>query len=97
MIASSGSKTQPAGQSGRPSAPDHRTHKTPAGHRVLHVVLPEHIFNHAKAQAYLSGIRFSDYVALSLADAGPIQRADLPGQPSHGDDAGRVQAPGGRT
>lgn len=45
--------------------------RLPSGFRVVHVPVPESIFNHAKAQAYLSGLRFAVFVAKVLADAGP--------------------------
>lgn len=45
--------------------------RTPPGHRVLHVIVPEPIFNHVKAQAYLSGLRFPEYVAHVLKNAAP--------------------------
>lgn len=45
---------------------------TPPGYRVLHVIVPEPVFNHAKAQAYLSGMRFPEYVARFLKEAWPL-------------------------
>ena len=45
--------------------------RLPSGFRVVHVPVPESIFNHAKAQAYLSGLRFAVFVAKVLSDAGP--------------------------
>lgn len=45
--------------------------RLPSGFRVVHVPVPESIFNHAKAQAYLSGLRFAVFVAKVLAEAGP--------------------------
>ena len=45
--------------------------RTPPGYRVLHVIVPEQIFNHVKAQAYLSGLRFPDYLARFLNEAWP--------------------------
>lgn len=44
---------------------------TPSGYRVLHVLLPELVFNHAKAQAYLSNMRFPDYIRGLLERARP--------------------------
>lgn len=58
---------------GRPPARRPRD-RTPPGHRVLHVVVPEKTFNHVKAQAYLSDMPFPQYIALSLADCG-VRRA----------------------
>lgn len=51
--------------------------RTPAGYRVLRVLVPEPIFKRVKAQAYLSGMRFPEHVARLLekarspADHGP--------------------------
>ncbi len=39
------------------------------GFRVLHVIVPEKTFNHVKAQAYLSNMRFPDYLTRYLAEA----------------------------
>ncbi len=36
------------------------------GQRVLHVIVPEDVFNHAKAQAFLSGIPWRDFVTETL-------------------------------
>jgi hypothetical protein len=47
---------------------------TPPGYRVLHVLVPERVFNHAKAQAYLSNLKFPDYITRLLQSAGPIVR-----------------------
>ena len=52
--------------------------RTPPGYRVLHVIVPEQIFNHVKAQAYLSGLRFPDYVARFLEEAWPYQNNRSP-------------------
>ena len=41
-------------------------------HRVLYVRVPEPIFNFAKAQAYLSGMAWPDYVAKLLEEARPF-------------------------
>ena len=54
--------------------------RTPPGYRVLHVIVPEPVFNHAKAQAYLSGLRFPEYVARFLTEACPYQESHLPRQ-----------------
>ena len=40
--------------------------------RVVHVRVPEPIFNFAKAQAYLSGMDWPDYVAKLLEEARPF-------------------------
>jgi hypothetical protein len=40
-------------------------------HRVLHVLLPEEVFNHVKAQAALSGLAFKEYLERFLREATP--------------------------
>jgi hypothetical protein len=42
------------------------------------VIVPEPIFNHVKAQAYLSGMRFPEYVARFLKEAWPFADRRLP-------------------
>lgn len=54
------------------SPPRSSVGRTPPGYRVLHVIVPEPIFNHVKAQAYLSGMRFPEYVARFLKEAWPF-------------------------
>ena len=54
------------------SPPRSANGRTPLGYRVLHVIVPETVFNHVKAQAYLSGMRFSEYVARFLKEAWPF-------------------------
>lgn len=65
------------------SPPRNSESRLPTGFRVVHVPVPESIFNHAKAQAYLSGVRFAEFVATVLKDSKPIvaSRAQGP-QPS---------------
>jgi hypothetical protein len=46
------------------------------GHRVLHVVVPAHAFNHAKAQAALSGLSFKAWIRRALEDAFPYNDSD---------------------
>ena len=48
------------------------------GFRVVHVHVPESIFNHAKAQAYLSGMRFAVFVARLLSEARPYSGSRMP-------------------
>lgn len=55
------------------SPPRSANGRTPPGYRVLHVIVPEPIFNHVKAQAYLSGMRFPEYVARFLEEAWPYK------------------------
>lgn len=46
--------------------------RLPPGHRALYAHVPESIFNHAKAQALLSGMRFNtEYLPRLLAEAKP--------------------------
>lgn len=47
--------------------------RTPPGYRVLHVIVPEMTFNHLKAQSYLLGMRFPEYVVRHLEGALPHQ------------------------
>ena len=54
------------------SPPRNSESRLPTGFRVVHVPVPEFIFNHAKAQAYLSGGRFAEFVATVLKDSKPI-------------------------
>ena len=54
------------------SPPRNSESRLPTGFRVVHVPVPESIFNHAKAQAYLSGVRFAEFVATVLKDSKPI-------------------------
>ncbi len=60
------------------SPPRSATGRTPPGYRVLHVIVPEPIFYHVKAQAYLSGMRFPEYVARFLEEAWPYTGDRLP-------------------
>ena len=50
------------------------------GCRVVHVAVPEEVFNHAKAQAYLSGIRWPEFVARILSEARPFDDPQTQGQ-----------------
>lgn len=52
--------------------------RTPPGYRVLHVIVPEQVFNHVKVQSLLSGLRFPDYVARFLQEAWPYQDSRSP-------------------
>jgi len=51
--------------------PHRPTSRKPPGYRVLHVLVPERVFNRVKAQAFLSGMRFPAYVAKLLEEAEP--------------------------
>jgi hypothetical protein len=42
------------------------------------VIVPEPIFNHVKAQAYLSSMRFPEYVARYLKEAWPFTDSRQP-------------------
>ncbi len=46
-------------------------HRTPAGHRVIHLVVPESTFVHVHKQALESGMRFSQYMNKFLLEAFP--------------------------
>ena len=63
----------------RPAEGQRHRNRLPPGHRVLHVILPEHVFNHAKAQAALSGMPFKTYMERFLQEAFPYNRS----QPAH--------------
>ena len=43
--------------------------RTPAGHRVLHAIVPEPVFWHVKAMAFKSRLPFKVYLARFLAEA----------------------------
>jgi hypothetical protein len=51
--------------------------RLPPGHRALYAHIPESVFNFAKAQALLSGMRFTEYLTRLLAEAKPydVQRS----------------------
>jgi len=54
------------------------SHRTREGHavsrcRVVHVAVPERVFNHAKAQAYLSGVSWTKFIEHLLSHSTPIQ------------------------
>ncbi len=40
--------------------------------RVVHVTVSEKVFNHAKAQAYLSGLSWKEYIEQLLSEAKPL-------------------------
>jgi hypothetical protein len=46
--------------------------RTPPGYRVLHVIVPDRLFNNLKARAYLTGTRFPEYIARLLEETGPV-------------------------
>lgn len=53
------------------------SNRTRSGHlvpgcRVVHVAVPERVFNHAKAQAYLSGLSWPKFVERLLSESTPI-------------------------
>ncbi len=45
-----------------------------SGCRVVHIVFPEKVFNHAKAQAFLSGIPWTHFVERLLAESTVIAK-----------------------
>ena len=55
--------------------------RLPTGFRTVHVAVPESIFNHAKAQAYLSGLRFAVFVARLLSEARPYPGSRMSQRP----------------
>ena len=63
-----------------PEPPQERPASSPApdGHRVLHVVVPDRVFNHVKAQAALSGMPFRTYMEHFLMEASPYNAPDPP-------------------
>jgi len=46
-------------------------YQTPAGHRVIHVIVPEATFVHVHKMALESGLRFSHYLNRFLNEAFP--------------------------
>lgn len=53
------------------------SNRTQSGHldsgcRFVHVAVPEKVFNHGKAQAYLSGLTWPKFIERLLADSKPI-------------------------
>ena len=54
--------------------------RIPSGHRAVYVAVPERTFNYAKAQAYLSGMKWSEYVTRLLAEGKPF--LDNPSAPA---------------
>ena len=60
------------------SPPRSANGRTPSGYRVLHVIVPESIFNHVKIQSLLSGLRFPEYVARFLEEALPYNDSRSP-------------------
>jgi hypothetical protein len=49
-----------------------RSKGLPAGHRALYVAVPEQAFNHAKAQAYLSGMPWKEFIRRLLSESKPF-------------------------
>ncbi len=41
--------------------------------RVVYVAVPKSVFNHAKAQAYLSGLSWTKFVEKLLTDSKPLR------------------------
>ena len=46
-----------------------------SGCRIVHISVPESTFNHAKAQAYLSGISWPKFVEQLLRDSKPFTKS----------------------
>ena len=70
--------TSPVLQHQALSPPRSADSRLPTGYRTVHVTGPESIFNHAKAMAYLSGLRFAEFVAKLLSDARPYPDRRMP-------------------
>jgi len=65
--------TTPKAVSSTVSLPGGDSNKGPSSNvRVVYVRVPERIFNHAKAQSYLSGMPWDAYVAKVLVESGPF-------------------------
>ena len=69
------------GTSMKPLSQGTTSNRTPSGKaaqgcRVVHVAVPEAVFNHAKAQAYLSGIHWPDFVTRLLSEAKPFRNRE---------------------
>ena len=58
-------------------APERASRNLPPGHRVLHTVVPEKIFNAAKARALLEGIDWPKFVVQLLEQADPRKDGSL--------------------
>ncbi len=57
--------------------PERKTRHLPPGHRVLHVTVPEEIFNAAKAKALLLGVEWPYFVVELLKEADPRRGGTL--------------------
>ena len=58
-------------------APERASRTLPPGYRVLHVQVPEEIFNGAKANALLFGIEWPEFVIQILSEAA-LSKDDFP-------------------
>ena len=74
------------------SPPRSADSRLPTGYRTVHVPVPESIFNHSKAMAYLSGLRFAEFVARLLSDARPYPDSRMPQPPTISPAAQSVEA-----
>ncbi len=52
-------------------APDRTSRNLPPGHRVLHVNVPEDVFNGAKAQALMIGHKWPQFIVELLREVDP--------------------------
>jgi hypothetical protein len=59
-------------------APERGSRCLPSGHRVLHVTVPEDVFNAAKAQSLLLGIAWPKFVVELLRHVDPRRGDALP-------------------
>lgn len=64
----SNSQTSPKAETPRRNSSGNAT----SGNRIVHVAVSEKVFNHAKAQAFLSGVPWPSFVEQVLADSNPI-------------------------
>lgn len=64
-----------------PTAPSGKSRNLPPGYRVLHVQVPEEIFNGAKAGALLQGIDWPRFVVKLLEEADPRKGQGFAKQP----------------
>ena len=69
-----------ANQNPNVSAPKRRSRYLPPGHRVLHVQVPEDIFNGAKARALVLKVDWPEYVIELLREIA-LTSDDLPANP----------------
>jgi len=72
-------------------------HHETRGCRILHVPVPEDVFNHAKAQAALSGMSFRRYVERFLQEAQPYRAGEAVCPPGSGPGVGSGEQSRGKS